>query len=140
MEIYDESLYCQECNSEITVAQSKFCNNYCDDCYKVAFIAEQEMQVLDKAWGVYQSEDIDPRKQDEDERIESSAQRFMESQADQDYWQRRAAEGYEPWHGHSPTCNCPECCGDEPDETPGWPPNAQTQAHCDEVMRRPDEF
>jgi hypothetical protein len=163
MKIYDESLYCQECNCEISVAQSKFCNNYCDDCY------EQDMQQLDTAvdpdgldaqgqtaWNEYEKpnalEELCEgchRKEemcicggvpDEDVRLESSVQRFMESQADQDYWARRAAEGHEPWHDHSPTCNCPECCGDEPEPVPGWPPSAQETVYYQEVMAKPDEF
>ena len=46
---------------------------------------------------------------DEYERLESSAGRWQESQADQDYWQQHQA----PWQDHSPTCNCLSCCGEE---------------------------
>ena len=47
----------------------------------------------------------------EDEHIECSAQRWQESQTDQGYWQQHQA----PWQDHSPICNCPSCCGDEPE-------------------------
>ena len=71
MKIYDESLYCQECGCEISAAQSKFCNDYCDDCYKLTDRqAEQEMQALDakldpdglgaegqQAWNAFQKEE-----------------------------------------------------------------------------------
>ena len=84
-----------------------------------AFQAELDMQALEsKMWEKYQNGRDKPS---EDERIESSAQRWQESQADQDYWQRRQAEGYVHGQDHSPTCNCPDCCGDEPSDSPDDP-------------------
>lgn len=35
MKIYDESLYCQECGKRITVQNSLFGGDCCDDCYEL---------------------------------------------------------------------------------------------------------
>jgi hypothetical protein len=32
MKIYDESLYCQECGTEISVAEDKFLGHFCEEC------------------------------------------------------------------------------------------------------------
>lgn len=46
---------------------------------------------------------------DPDARLESSVYRWQEQQADQDYWKQRQSEGWQPWHDHPTTCNCPSC-------------------------------
>jgi hypothetical protein len=113
MKIYDESLYCQECNCEISVAQSKFCDNYCDDCY------EQDMQQLDTAV------DLDG----------------LDAQGQEAWDELQKPEAIEPLcegcHRTEEMC----ICGGVPDETvPGWPPSAQETVRYQEVMARPDEF
>ena len=35
MKIYDESLYCQECGTEISFAESLFGQDLCDECYEL---------------------------------------------------------------------------------------------------------
>lgn len=50
MKIYDEALYCQECNTEISVAEAKFNGNLCDECsFSTDELSPEDIKAIDKA-------------------------------------------------------------------------------------------